>query len=62
MESNYEKGFLDRYGTFNYNGVLVTRLIGGWEVFGKKVSTKEEVDEVIQNTCGQWDVLTCLGI
>jgi len=42
---------LEGKGTFNYGGVLVTRLVGGWEVFGQKVTTPEEVDEIIMNAC-----------
>ena len=35
---------------YNYHGVLVTRIIGAYEVFGQRVKTPSEVDEVIQNT------------
>ncbi len=31
----------------NYNGKLVTRLIGGYEIMGQKVKTPQQVDEVI---------------
>lgn len=33
---------------FTHSGVIVTRLIGGYEVLGYKVKTIEEVDEVIK--------------
>ena len=33
---------------FVYSGVIVTRLICGYEVLGQKVKTMEEVDEVIK--------------
>ena len=31
-----------------YRGCLVTKLIGGFEIFGQKVKTANEVDEVIE--------------
>ncbi len=34
-------------GTFKYRNKLVTRLIGGWELFGQKVTTIKEVDSLI---------------
>ena len=37
---------------FVYLGVIVTRLIGGYEVLGQKVKTMEEVDEVIKKGYG----------
>lgn len=30
-----------------YRGCLVTKLIGGWEVWGKRVSTPDEIDQLI---------------
>ena len=30
-----------------YRGCLVTKLIGGWEVWGKRVSTTDEIDQLI---------------
>jgi len=36
---------------FVHSGVIVTRLIGGFEVLDKKVKTMEEVDEVIKDNC-----------
>ena len=35
-------------GTVNYKGVLVSKLIGGYEVLGEKVKTPSEVDNVIE--------------
>ena len=37
---------------FVYSGVIVTRLICGYEVLGQKVKTMEEVDEVIKKGYG----------
>lgn len=31
----------------NYRGVLVTKIIGGYTVLGKKAKTEEAVDEII---------------
>ena len=42
-----EQEFKRRRGTFNYGGVLVTQIIGGWEIFGVKCKSKAEVDAVI---------------
>ena len=42
-----EQEFKRRRGTFNYMGVLVTCLVGGWEIFGTKCKSKAEVDAVI---------------
>jgi len=30
-----------------YRGCLLTRLVGGYEIFGQKVSKPEQVDEII---------------
>ena len=38
-------------GIINYRGCLVDILIGGYEVFGLKVLTPEEVDKVIDDAC-----------
>ena len=34
--------------TFNYKGILVTRLIGGFEALGQKFLTLEKIDEYIK--------------
>ena len=31
----------------NYRGCLVEKIIGGYKIFGTRVTTEEEVDEVI---------------
>ena len=33
-----------------YRGCLVKKLIGGYEIFGQKVSTEKEVDEKINES------------
>jgi len=33
-----------------YRGTLVKKLIGGYEVFGKKAKTLEEVDAIIEQS------------
>ena len=37
---------------FQYKGVLVERMIGGFRVLNNKVKTMEEVDEVIKKGYG----------
>ncbi len=34
-------------GMRNYKGVLITRIIGGYEVLDTKVKTPQEVDQVL---------------
>jgi hypothetical protein len=36
-------------GIFNFEGCLVTQIIGGWQVFGQNLSTPEEVLALIDN-------------
>jgi len=36
-------------GIFNFEGCLVTQIIGGWQVFGQNMSTPEEVLALIDN-------------
>jgi hypothetical protein len=45
-ESNLYKVINETY--FTRSGVTIKKLIGGFEVFGQKVKTMEEVDEVIK--------------
>jgi len=45
-ESNLYKVMNETY--FTRSGVTIKKLIGGFEVFGQKVKTMEEVDEVIK--------------
>lgn len=35
---------------FNYKGVVVERLVGGFRIFSHKVRTMDEVDEIINNS------------
>jgi len=47
-----QKHFLKQYEwgvipIVNYRGCLITKLIGGYEVHGKKCLTEADVDEVI---------------
>ena len=49
-ESNLYKVMNETY--FTRSGVTIKKLIGGFEVFGQKVKTMEEVDEVIKKGCG----------
>ncbi len=36
-------------GLTNYKGCLVSKLIGGYSIFGKKCLTPADVDKVIEN-------------
>lgn len=38
-------------GVFNFNGSLITQIVGGWQVMGVNCSTPDEVEEVILNAC-----------
>lgn len=38
-------------GIFNFRGVLVEQVIGGWRLLDKTVSTYEDVEETILNAC-----------
>ena len=49
-ESNLYKVINETY--FTRSGVTIKKLIGGFEVFGQKVKTMEEVDEVIKKGYG----------
>ena len=49
-ESNLYKVMNETY--FTRSGVTIKKLIGGFEVFGQKVKTMEEVDEVIKKGYG----------
>ena len=49
-ESNLYKVMNETY--FTRSGVTIKKLIGGFEVFGQKVKTLEEVDEVIKKGYG----------
>jgi len=49
-ESNLYKVMNETY--FTRSGVTIKKLIGGFEVFGQKVKTIEEVDEVIKKGYG----------
>ena len=47
-----EQEFKSHKGQFNYHGVLVTPIIGGWNVFETnpiKAKSKKEVDTIIKN-------------
>lgn len=37
----------NKYFPFNYKGNIVTPIIGGYEIFGKHVTTLEEVDALL---------------
>ena len=47
---NLNKVMCENY--FQYKGVLVERMIGGFRVLNNKVKTMEEVDEVIKKGYG----------
>ena len=36
-------------GIFNYKGILIEKLVGGYRLFGTTCNTEEEVLEIIQN-------------
>ncbi len=38
-------------GVINYKGTLVEVFIGGYEIFGKRVLTPEDVDKIIELGC-----------
>jgi len=48
MEDRIEK-LKSGKGIFNFEGCLVTQIIGGWQVFGQNMSTPEEVLALIDN-------------
>lgn len=37
-------------GQINYRGCVVEKIIGGYKVLGKNVSTEQEVDELINQS------------
>jgi hypothetical protein len=39
----------NKYFPFNYKGNIVKPVIGGYEIFGQKVTTLDEVDTLINN-------------
>jgi len=49
METKHELYSLR--GTGNYRGCLVTRIIGGWEIFSLKCTLPEHTDQMIDNAC-----------
>ena len=38
-------------GMFVYRGCQLERIVGGWKLFNQKVTTREEVDTIIDNAC-----------
>ena len=51
MKHELETVLLEVMEMYRYKGCIVTKLIGGWEVFGVHCTKPEEVDEIIQNAC-----------
>lgn len=49
MKHEIEKIKWGVIGITNYRGCLLEKLKDGYKVFGQKVSTPEQVDEVINN-------------
>lgn len=44
---NYENELTKVMTCFNYRGVLVWRIVGGFDYGGKKYKTLEEIDDVL---------------
>ena len=38
-------------GMFVYRGCQLERIVGGWKIFEQKVTTREEVDTIIDKAC-----------
>jgi len=38
-------------GIFNYKGILIEKLVGGYRVFNQTCNTEEEVLTIIENSC-----------
>jgi len=55
MSQELTKILFDAVGQGVYRGVIIKQLIGGYEVFGKGVRTKKEVDKVIDEALTSLD-------
>lgn len=55
MNQELTKLLFDAVGQGVYRGVIIKQLIGGYEVFGKVVRTKKEVDKAIDEALKSLD-------